>query len=116
MKTLLINLVLVASLLVTVSCEEKKNEETVPDKEMKSETQMKEYKQEKLDSPLVREGIIDVVEVDINKDGHVYECPMDWNVLDDKAGDCPVCGMKLKEYTIVDVQKNLSKFGFEYKK
>ncbi len=40
---------------------------------------------------------------------------MDWNVLSDNDGDCPTCGMKLKEFKIEDVKANLSKHSFEYK-
>lgn len=67
-------------------------------------------------SELVREGIIDVQSIDTDKDGNIYECPMDWNVLNDKDGDCPVCGMKLKEYSIAEIKDNLTKYGYEYKK
>jgi Cu(I)/Ag(I) efflux system membrane fusion protein/cobalt-zinc-cadmium efflux system membrane fusion protein len=67
-------------------------------------------------SSIVHEGVIDVESIDINKDGKLWECPMDWNVLLDELGRCPLCNMKLKEYTIEDVKVNLEKHGYEYKK
>lgn len=67
-------------------------------------------------SELVREGVIDVESLDADKDGNIYECPMDWNVLNDVDGDCPVCGMKLKEFSMAEVKDNLTKYGYEFKK
>ncbi|MCF8264720.1 MAG: efflux RND transporter periplasmic adaptor subunit [Melioribacteraceae bacterium] len=68
------------------------------------------------ESPLVRSGTIDVESIDQNTDGKLYECPMDWNLLSDEEGRCPLCEMHLKEYSISDVKKNLKKHGYEFKK
>jgi Cu(I)/Ag(I) efflux system membrane fusion protein/cobalt-zinc-cadmium efflux system membrane fusion protein len=88
--------------------------------DLKGETQNEklEMEAEKHDhsSSLVREGIIDVESIDVNNDGKLFECPMDWNVLSDKDGRCPVCNMYLKEFAIDEVKVNLDKYGFEYKK
>jgi len=65
---------------------------------------------------IIREGIIDVEAVDINSNGKLFECPMDWNVISDEDGRCPVCNMNLKEYTIEEVKANLDKYGYEYNK
>lgn len=65
---------------------------------------------------VIHEGVIDVESIDKNKDGKLWECPMDWNVISDQSGRCPLCNMKLKEYTIEEVKSNLEKNGFEYKK
>jgi membrane fusion protein, copper/silver efflux system len=67
------------------------------------------------ESSIVRDGIIDVEEIDVNGDGKVFQDPMDWNVISDKDGRCPVCGMFLKEVTIDDAKRNLKDNGFEYK-
>jgi Cu(I)/Ag(I) efflux system membrane fusion protein/cobalt-zinc-cadmium efflux system membrane fusion protein len=67
-------------------------------------------------SSVVHEGVIDVESIDKNKDEKLFECPMDWNVILDEDGRCPVCNMYLKEYTIEEVKANLDKYGFEYKK
>ncbi len=65
--------------------------------------------------PRVRKGIIDLSAIDKNKDGKLYEDIMDWNVISDEPGACPLCGMTLREFTIKEVKENLTKHGFEYK-
>jgi len=88
--------------------------------DLKRETQeeKQETKDEKQDhsSSLVREGIVDVELIDANNDGKLFECQMDWNVISDEDGRCPVCNMYLKEFTLDEVKANLDKHGFEYKK
>lgn len=64
---------------------------------------------------IVHEGMIDVKSIDKNKDGKLWECPMDWNVIADDAGRCPICNMKLKEYSIDEIKSNLNKHGFDHK-
>jgi len=66
-------------------------------------------------SSIIHDGIIDVESIDKNGDGKLFECPMDWNIISDKDGRCPVCNMLLKEYTIEEVNNNLSEHGFEHK-
>ena len=72
-------------------------------------------KQEEVKSDLIRKGVIDVEAIDVNKDGKLFQDVMDWNVISDKPGDCPICGMHLQEMTIDQVKKNLKENGFEYK-
>ena len=67
------------------------------------------------EADIVHKGTIEVAKIDVNKDGKVYQDPMDWNVISDKPGDCPLCGMKLKEVTLDQAEKNLEKNGFETK-
>ena len=62
---------------------------------------------------MVHEGIIDVQAIDQNKDGKVYQDMMDWNVISDKPGKCPNCGMKLKEVSIDQAKQNLKKHGYK---
>jgi len=66
----------------------------------------------KIDSSIVRTGIIDLQSLDLNNDGMVYQDPMDWNVISDKPGRCPLCRMELKEVTIKEAKENLVKNGF----
>jgi len=40
---------------------------------------------------------------------------MDWNVISDEPGKCPICEMTLKEVTINEAKYNLYKNGFEVK-
>jgi Cu(I)/Ag(I) efflux system membrane fusion protein/cobalt-zinc-cadmium efflux system membrane fusion protein len=67
------------------------------------------------EASIVHSGIIDVESIDKNKDGRVFQDPMDWNVISDKDGKCPLCGMFLKEVTIDEAKMNLKMNGFEYK-
>lgn len=78
-------------------------------KQMNNEEKSKEV------SPLIRTGIIDLKAIDKNKDGKVYQDMMDWNVISDEPGTCPICGMKLKEVTLDDAKKNLEEHGFKVK-
>lgn len=82
------------------------------------ENDKREMKMEEHDhsSSKVHEGAIDVGAIDKNKDGKLWECPMDWNVISDETGRCPVCNMKLKEFSLEDLKTNLEKYGYEYKK
>ncbi len=73
--------------------------------------QMKEMKDEEHNhkSSIVHEGVIDVESIDKNKDGNVYQDMMDWNVISDQPGKCPLCGMTLQKVTIDEAKKNLEK-------
>ncbi|MBU1100587.1 MAG: efflux RND transporter periplasmic adaptor subunit [Bacteroidetes bacterium] len=64
---------------------------------------------------IVREGVIDLGAIDANKDGKVFQDLMDWNVISDEPGRCPLCNMKLKEVTIEEAKINLTENGFKFK-
>ena len=66
-------------------------------------------------NPIIHEGLIDLKAIDKNKDGKVYQDMMDWNVISDKPGECPICGMKLKEVTIDQAKKNLADHSYKVK-
>jgi len=66
-------------------------------------------------SSIEYKGVIDVRSIDDNKDGKIYQCPMDFNVLSDKPGVDPKCGMKLQQVTIKQAEENLVKHGFKVK-
>jgi|GEM_PF-507803 len=76
---------------------------------------IKEEKNQNHQESIVHSGIIDVESIDKNMDGNVFQDPMDWNVISDKDGKCPLCGMFLKEGSIDDAKMNLKMNGFEYK-
>lgn len=84
--------------------------------EQHNHSEMKDEKQktEKAES-IVRKGTVDLKSIDKNKDGKVFQCPMDWNVISDKADNCPLCKMKLKEVTNEKAKENLIKNGFKLK-
>ena len=88
-----------------VGCGEKKTEQK------KSE----QPKTEKKESIVREDEIIDLAAIDTNKDGMVFECPMDWNVIDDKPNSCPTCGMDLEEYTIAQAKENLVRNDYKVK-
>jgi len=64
---------------------------------------------------IVREGVIDLQAIDVNGDGMVYEDMMDWNVISDEPGKCPLCGMTLKEVTLEKAKQNLQKHDYQVK-
>jgi Cu(I)/Ag(I) efflux system membrane fusion protein/cobalt-zinc-cadmium efflux system membrane fusion protein len=64
---------------------------------------------------IVREGKIDLKAIDKNKDGKVFQCPMDWNVIADASGKCTSCKMKLKEVSLKEAKKNLLENDYKVK-
>lgn len=89
--------------------------------EMKMDGKMDSHEKMKMDSSkikeesIIREGEIDLKAIDKNKDGKVYQDVMDWNVISDEVGECPLCGMKLKEVTLEKAKENLIKHNFKVK-
>jgi hypothetical protein len=65
---------------------------------------------------IAHEGVIDLAAIDEDGDGKVYQDQMCWNVISDKAGDCPQCGMKLKEVSLEEAKANLIENDYEVKK
>ncbi len=66
-------------------------------------------------SSIVHKSTIDLAAIDENGDGKVYQDQMCWNVVSDESGDCPKCGMKLKEVSLEKAKANLEENGFEAK-
>jgi len=64
---------------------------------------------------IVREGTIDLTVIDENGDGKVYQDQMCWNVVSDDSGECPQCGMNLKEVSLEEAKINLEENGFKFK-
>ncbi len=60
-----------------------------------------------IDSTHIHNYDVNIASLDVDGDGNVYQCPMDWNVISDDSGSCPVCMMDLEQYSIDDAQKNL---------
>lgn len=69
----------------------------------------------KADSAIVHKGVIDLKAIDKNKDGIVFQDQMDWNVISDKPGKCPLCKMTLKEVTLENAKENLNNAGIKVK-
>ncbi|MBI1932381.1 MAG: hypothetical protein HYS24_07570 [Ignavibacteriales bacterium] len=112
---LLISIIIFFSLISACGSEHKSDDKSGVGMGVKNDHEHKINDIHSSDSELIRNGIIDLSTIDENKNDSLYECPMDWNVLSDNDGDCPTCGMKLKEFKIEDVKANLSKHSFEYK-
>ena len=64
---------------------------------------------------IVRKGVINLKTIDKNKDGKVFQDQMDFNVISDKPGTCPLCGMTLKEVSLKEAKATLLKHGFKVK-
>lgn len=79
------------------------------------ETVESDMKNSSTNNSIVHEGIIHVEKLDKNKDGKVFQDPMDWNVISDEAGRCPLCNMKLAEVTITEAKQNLVENGYSIK-
>lgn len=67
------------------------------------------------DSSITGSSVIDLKTIDKNKDGKVYQCQMDYNVLSDKPGIDQKCGMKLEKVSLKKARANLMKAGFKVK-
>lgn len=89
----------------------KKGEQTP----VKSEMNMEDESHEQEQSELVRTGVIDLEAIDENDDGKVYQDFMDWNVISDEPGRCPVCNMILQEVTLEEAKSNLIEHGYNVK-
>lgn len=72
-----------------------------------NDTMHMEDPSEKAHSHMIREYDVDVATIDANGDEKVFQCPMDWEVISDEPGSCPLCNMDLKEYSVADAQQNL---------
>jgi hypothetical protein len=64
----------------------------------------------RVDSALIRNRNTDLSSLDTNNDDRVFQCMMDYNVVSDEPGQCPLCKMKLKELSIDKAQSNFNKF------
>jgi hypothetical protein len=102
------------ALLIVCGSENEKAEE-----QMQSPAQqgmaMEENQQMKSSEEWIRTQPIDVKALDLNRDGYVYQDPMDWNVIADEEGKCPKCGMFLARVTVDEAVKNLKDNGYNVK-
>ncbi len=78
------------------------------DAKTKNETDNSSYQMEKKEGEgIVRSRSVKVSSLDKNKDGKVFQCPMDFEVISDKPDVCPICSMDLEEFSVEEAQKNL---------
>jgi Cu(I)/Ag(I) efflux system membrane fusion protein len=62
------------------------------------------------DTSIIHKRDVKVSTLDKNKDGFLYQCPMDWEVISDEEGSCPLCYMDLEKYSVEEAQKNLVEY------
>jgi|GEM_PF-654913 hypothetical protein len=128
-KTHLIKIVFLSFVVLEFSTSLSLAQDTIKTTTKKHKSEMKEMKMDRSmnmgndenmksdhSSPVAYKGVIDLQSIDENKDGKVYQCPMDFNVLSDKPGIDPKCGMKLKEVSLEQAKKNLTEHGFKVRK
>ncbi len=65
------------------------------------------------ENSIVRTGVINLEKIDANNDGKVYQDMMDYNVISDTPGKCPLCGMTLQEVSLKKAASNLTMNGFK---
>lgn len=75
----------------------------------------KMHSESKDENSIIREGEINLASIDVNKDGKVYQDQMCWNVISDEPGECPQCGMILKEVSLEKAKENLLKHDYKVK-
>lgn len=119
-STVKITMFLIASCLLLnsnaiFSQDAQKEKTTMNSHDMQGMKNMKHETLSVLDSTVIRKGVIDLKAIDKNKDGKVFQDQMDWNVISDKPGKCPLCNMKLKEVSLKEAKEKLVKNGFKVK-
>lgn len=92
-----------------------KDEKGCSDKGKKNQSMKDMDASENAKISLVREGEIDLQAIDKNNDGKVYQDMMCWNVISDEPGECPQCGMTLKEVSLEKAKENLLKNDYRVK-
>lgn len=112
-------IIITAAALTFYGCgnEHQKDDEVMDEMHKMNGNQIEEGHMSEQETPMpgeeaVRKGEIDVESIDENKDGMVYQDMMDWNVISDEPGKCPLCKMTLKEVTVKEAKENLVKNDF----
>jgi hypothetical protein len=101
MKSIIIS-VFFLSVVLLGACKQEAPKSTTPPPVVQTEV-----KSDKVDSTIIRSKGVDVAMIDKNKDGKVFQCPMDAQVISDTAGQCPLCKMDLEEVTIAEAKEAL---------
>ena len=84
-------------------------------KKQKDNKMMEHSKMNDQTESIIREGVIDLKAIDKNNDRKVFQDQMDWNVISDEPGKCPICEMELKEVPINMAKAKLLEHGFKVK-
>jgi hypothetical protein len=94
--------VLFLSVILLGACKQQEPKSATPPPVVQTEV-----KADKVDSTIIRSKDVDVASLDKNKDGKVYQCSMDAEVISDTPGQCPLCHMNLSEVTISEAKEAL---------
>lgn len=100
---------ILAAMLFTIfigltGCSKDNNENKTPD----TQSQQASNKPVDKDSTIIRAATVNVESLDADKDGNLYQCEMDYNVISDNPGTCPKCGMKLVKVSVAEAKKNFN--------
>jgi hypothetical protein len=101
MKTMIIS-VFFLSVVLLGACKQEEPKTATPPPVVQQES-----KAAKVDSSIIRSKDVDVASLDKNKDGKVFQCSMDAEVISDTPGTCPICHMDLSEVTVAEAKEAL---------
>jgi len=94
--------VIIAAFIGLTGCSKESNSK-VPDNQVQKTAERKDTK----DLSIVRDKNVNVASLDQDKDGNLYQCEMDYDVISDNPGKCPKCGMQLKKVSVAEAKKYL---------
>ncbi|MGE5432948.1 MAG: hypothetical protein ACM3QX_17845 [Syntrophomonadaceae bacterium] len=114
-KTFFFAAFLVLAVITSSGCGEKKTDQQQSTPEAPKKEVLANNNTTLSANTIVREGEIDLKAIDENKDGKVFECQMDYNVISDLKGTCPKCGMNLDEVSLDKAKSNLKASGYTVK-
>jgi hypothetical protein len=110
MRTLIFASVLLIPIYLFTGCNDDDNhmdEDHMEGTEQMENQEMNSPGNVSIDSSIIRDKNVDIASIDQNGDGKVYQCPMHLQVISDDAGNCPICKMNIKQYSVAEAQKNL---------
>jgi major membrane immunogen (membrane-anchored lipoprotein) len=96
----------IAALIQLTGCSKENSSSKTPE----NQSQQTE-KNESKDLSIIRDKNVNIDSLDQDKDGNLYQCEMDYNVISDKPGTCPKCGMKLVKVSTAEAKKNFNAFN-----
>jgi hypothetical protein len=101
----ILSVIIIAAFIGLTGCSKESNE-----KMPVTQTQKQPVKSDTTELSIVRDKNVNVDSLDQNKDGYLYQCDMDYNVISDKPGTCPNCGMELKRVSVAEAKNNLAAY------
>jgi hypothetical protein len=102
----MVAIIFTSALLWLAGCSKVNN-----DKTHVNQTQQQAGEKDANELSIVRDKNVNIDSLDSNKDGFLYQCEMDYDVISDKPGTCPKCGMELKKVTVVEAKQNFNSYN-----